>query len=281
MSLANDPTRDPVILSHRIRTHAVKMTSRGKSSHIGSVLSMADILGTLYASVLNIFPDQPDEPDRDRVILSKGHGGAGIYAALAERGFFDVELLKQHYQNGSIFSGHVSHKGVRGVEFSTGSLGHGLGIGTGMALAAKKMDRDWKTYVIMSDGECDEGSIWEAAMFAGFHKLTNLTAVIDYNKIQSLAPVSETLALEPFADKWTAFGWDVVETDGHDHQSLAEALRHRSTDKPTVVIAHTIKGKGVSFMEESVLWHYRSAQGEELEAALQELEMINPEKPDA
>lgn len=183
MSLINDPVRDPVILSHRIREHAVRMTSRGRSSHIGSILSMADILGTLYARVLNVFPDQPAHLDRDRVILSKGHGGAGIYAALAERGFFDIEMLKDHYQNGSIFSGHVSHKGIPGVDVSTGSLGHGLGVATGMALAAKRSGETWRAFVIKSDGECDEGSVWEAALFAGHHQLDNLIALIDYNKI--------------------------------------------------------------------------------------------------
>jgi transketolase len=277
--LTNDPSRDPVILSHRIRRHAVKMTSRGSSSHIGSVLSMADILGTLYARVLNVFPDAPQDPGRDRVILSKGHGGAGIYAALAERGFFPVEWLENHYQNGSIFSGHVSHKGVPGVDLSTGSLGHGLGVAAGMALAAKRSGEAWKAYVIMSDGECDEGSVWEAALFAGFHKLSGLVALIDYNKIQSLAPVADTLELEPFADKWRAFGWHVQEVDGHDHAAIERALGagQRVSDKPNVVICHTTKGKGVSFMENAVLWHYRSAQGEELEAALRELDAADPE----
>jgi transketolase len=283
MTIANDPVRDAVILSHRIRTHAVKMTSRGKSSHIGSILSMADILGTLYARVLNVFPDQPAHPDRDRIILSKGHGGAGIYAALAERGFFDTGLLSDHYQNGSIFSGHVSHKGVPGVDLSTGSLGHGLGVATGMAISAKRSGAQWRCFVVKSDGECDEGSVWEAAMFAGHHKLDNLVALIDYNKIQSLASVSATLALEPFADKWRAFQWDVVEVDGHNHSQI-EAATERGANRsgrPRVVICHTTKGKGISFMENAVLWHYRTAQGDELEAALAELAAIDPERANA
>ena len=281
--LANHPSRDPAVLSHRIRRHAINMTSRGRSSHIGSVLSMADILGTLYARILNVFPEEPEHPARDRVILSKGHGGAGIYAALAERGFFPVERLADHYQNGSIFSGHVSHKGVPGVDLSTGSLGHGLGIGAGMALAGSLGEETWNVYVIMSDGECDEGSVWEAALFAGFHKLSRLVALIDYNKIQSLGPVAETIALEPFADKWTAFGWSVQEVDGHDHGAIEQALHANAlaTDKPNVVICHTVKGKGVSFMENTVLWHYRTAQGEELDAALGELEACDPENAGA
>lgn len=281
--LRNDPVRDPVILSHRIRTHAVRMTSRGKSSHVGSILSMADILGVLYARVLNVDPAEPASPTRDRVVLSKGHGGAGIYAALAERGFFDREKLVDHYQNGSIFSGHVSHKGVPGVDLSTGSLGHGLGVATGMALAARRGGESWRAFVVMSDGECDEGSVWEAVLFAAHHKLSNLVAVVDYNKIQSLAPVADTLALEPFADKWRAFGWGVAEVDGHDHAALERTLSilPLEADKPSVVIAHTVKGKGVSFMENTVLWHYRTAQGEELENALAELALIDPERRDA
>jgi transketolase len=277
--LSNDPPwRDPKILAHRIRRHAVMMTSRGQSSHVGSVLSMADILAVLYGRVLNVDPSQPKWDQRDRVILSKGHGGAGIYAALAERGFFPVERLKEHYQNGSIFSGHVSHKGVPGVDLSTGSLGHGLGVGAGMALAAQRGGEAWRVFVVMSDGECDEGSIWEAAMFAGHHQLANLTAMIDYNHIQSLASVADTLALEPFADKWRAFGWDAVEVDGHDHAALEQAISaQRTADKPRVVIAHTTKGKGVSFMESQVLWHYRSPQGDELAAALAELDAADPE----
>jgi transketolase len=277
------PALDPVVLAHRIRKHSLEMTSRGGSSHIGSVLSMADILAVLYARILNIDPENPGDQRRDRVILSKGHGGAGIYAALAERGFFGTERLREHYQNGSVFSGHVSHKGVPGVDFSTGSLGHGLGVATGMALAARRMKQDWRAFVVMSDGECDEGSVWEAAMFAGHHKLSNLIAVIDYNKIQSLAPVAETIALEPFADKWRAFGWAVEEADGHDVHALEAALRSapNGDGNPTVVIAHTIKGKGVSFMENSVLWHYRTARGEELEAARRELLQADPELPHA
>ncbi len=279
--LANDPPwANPDILAHRIRRHAIRMTSLGKSSHVGSVLSMADILAVLYGRVLNVDPMRPAWEKRDRVILSKGHGGAGIYAALAERGFFPVERLREHYQNGSVFSGHVSHKGVPGVDVSTGALGHGLGIGAGMAIAARRGGESWRVYVIMSDGECDEGSVWEAAMFAGHHKLVNLTAVIDYNHIQSLASISDTLELEPFADKWRAFGWDPVEVNGHDCAALEDALSRERGDRPRVVIAHTTKGKGVSFMENQVLWHYRSPQDDELANALAELDASDPELKD-
>lgn len=250
------------------------MTSRGGSSHIASGLSIADILAVLYSRILRISPSAPQQADRDRFILSKGHAGAAVYAALAETGFFPVSKLETHYQDGSDLSGHVSHKGVAGVEFSTGSLGHGLGVGVGMALAAKMDGNSFRTFVLLSDGECDEGSNWEAILFAAHHKLDNLVAIIDYNKIQSLALVEETLRLEPFADKWRSFGWHVVEVDGHDHDAVATVLGAipAKVGYPTVVLAHTTKGKGVSFMENSVLWHYRTARGEEFEKALAELE---------
>jgi len=253
-------------LALKIRRHAIEMTHLGKSSHIGAVLSIADILAVLYGGVLNVRPAFPKWKYRDRFILSKGHAGAGIYAVLAEAGFFSVDRLKSHCQNGSLLSGHVSHKGIPGVELSTGSLGHGLSVGTGMALAAKFDKKSFRTFVLLSDGECDEGSIWEAALFAGHHKLDNLIAIIDYNKIQSLGTVQDTLDLEPFADKWRAFGWSVASIDGHDHNSLKKVLTSlplEKSGKPNCIIANTVKGKGVSFMENKVLWHYRSPQGSE------------------
>lgn len=260
-------------LAAAIRRHAVNMTSSGQSSHVGAVLSMADSLAVLYGAVLNVDPENPGWDQRDRFILSKGHAGAGVYAVLAERGFFSTEMLSQHYQNGSVLSGHVSHKGVPGVEFSTGSLGHGLGVGVGMAYAAKVDEKSHRVFVLMSDGECDEGSNWEAALFAAHHRLDNLRVVIDYNKIQSIKSVADTLALEPFADKWRAFGWMVDEVDGHDHEALHAAFdKAADVDRPCCLIAHTIKGKGISFMENQVLWHYRSPQGDEYEAAIRELD---------
>ncbi|WP_298600811.1 transketolase [uncultured Sphingorhabdus sp.] len=264
---------DTSAMALAIRRHAVDMTHLGKSSHVGSVLSLADILAVLYGDIMHLNPADPRWIDRDRFILSKGHAGAGVYAALAERGFLPREQLKTHYQNGSKLSGHVSHKGVPGVEFSTGSLGHGLGVGSGMALAAKRAGRANRVFVVLSDGECDEGSNWEAIMFAAHHKLDNLIVAVDYNKIQSLDSVANTLALEPFADKWRAFGWHVAEVDGHDHAALSAALAVEAGERgqPSVVICHTTKGKGVSFMENAVLWHYRTPQGEEYSAACAEL----------
>lgn len=264
---------DSTELASRVRLHALRMTSGGGSAHIGSVLSMADILAVLYSDILRVDPKNPKWSARDRFILSKGHAGAGVYAVLAERGFFPVEKLTTHYRDGSDLSGHVSHKGVPGVELSTGSLGHGLPVGVGMAYAGKLDKASHRVFVLLSDGECDEGSNWEAILFAAHHRLDNLVAIVDYNKVQSLKPVAETLGLEPFTDKWRSFGWTVLEVDGHNHDEIRSALQvlPRETAKPTCVIAHTVKGKGVSFMEHSVLWHYRTAKGDEFDAAEQEL----------
>lgn len=264
---------DTVALAARIRKHGLRMTSTGGSAHVGSVLSMADIMAVLYGRIMRVDPRNPKWIDRDRFILSKGHAGAGVYATLAECGFFPVEKLKTHFQDGSDLSGHVSHKGIPGVELSTGSLGHGLPVGTGMALSAKLDGRANRVYVLLSDGECDEGSNWEAILFAAHHQLDNLCVIVDFNKIQSLKTVAETLDLEPFADKWRAFRWNVLEADGHDHAQLTASLEAAANHggAPTVVLAHTVKGKGVPFMEHSVLWHYRTARGDEFDAALEAL----------
>ena len=264
---------DTVAFAKKIRLHALRMTSLGGSSHIGSILSMTDLVAVLYGAILRVDSQNPKWPGRDRFILSKGHAGAGVYAALAEKGFFDVKTLDKHYQDGSILSGHISHKGVPGVELSTGSLGHGLSGGAGMAYGAKLDQQRHRIFVLMSDGECDEGSNWEAILFAAHHGLDNLIAIVDYNKLQSIGLVSETLGLEPFADKWRSFGWSVREIDGHNHTEINETLANLPLDieKPSCIIAHTTKGKGVSFMENSVLWHYRTARGDEYTAALKEL----------
>ena len=257
-----------------MRIHVLHMTSRGGSSHVGSAFSIVDILAVLYSDIMRYNPKRPDWTERDRFILSKGHAGAAVYATLAEVGYFPVDQLREHYLNGSIFSGHVSHKSIPGVELSTGSLGHGLGVATGMAKALKLAGRNARVFVLLSDGECDEGTVWEAALFAQHHQLDNLVAIIDYNKIQSLGPVAQTLSLEPIRQKWESFNWAVIETNGHDYDQLkaAFACLPLQPGRPTVLIAHTIKGKGVSFMENTVLWHYRTARGEEYNQALRELE---------
>ena len=261
-------------LAKKVRIHALKMANSGGGSHIGSALSIADILAVLYAEILHLDPKNPKLEQRDRFVLSKGHAGAALYATLAETGFFPISKLATHYQDGSDLCGHVSHKGIPGVEVSTGSLGHGLSLATGMALAAKIDQKKHRIFTLLSDGECDEGSTWEAILFANHHNLDNLIAIIDYNKIQSLDMVADTLALEPFADKWRSFGWQVREVDGHNHQQLQSELSSvpLETGSPSVIICHTVKGKGVSFMENTVLWHYRIPKGDEYAAALQELE---------
>ncbi len=259
-------------LANKIRLDVLMMTRNGKSSHIGSVFSIADILAVLYGKFLSLNPNDPKWDGRDRFILSKGHAGAGVYASLAENGFFSKKTLETHYQNGSNLSGHVSHRGVPGVELSTGSLGHGLPVGVGMAKAGQLSGKTYKTIVLCSDGECDEGTTWEAALFAAHHNLKNLILIIDYNKIQSLDLVEKTLSLEPLIDKWVSFGWKVQNINGHNIIDIVEALEEENNmNKPKVIIANTIKGKGVSFMENSVLWHYRSPQGEEYDMALSEL----------
>ena len=261
-------------LARRVRIHCLRMTNSGGGAHIGSTFSCADILSVLYSGILRVDAGNPSWPGRDRFILSKGNVGAALYAVLAEQGFFPLERLSTHYKDGSDLCGHVSHKNVPGVEVSTGSLGHGLSIAAGMAYGALLDQRPHRVFALLSDGECDEGSTWEAILFAAHHHLDNLIAIIDYNKLQSLASVASTLALEPFADKWTSFGWSVSEVDGHDCSALAQILSGlpAKKGKPSCVIAHTIKGKGVSFMENNVLWHYRVAAGAEFTSALSELQ---------
>ena len=263
-------TRD---LARSIRIDALRMVHSARASHIGSALSISDIVAALYGEVLNVDAATPRSEGRDRFVLSKGHACVAIYAALAARGFFPREDLATYGTDHSALMSHISHK-VAGVEFSTGSLGHGLPFGTGKALAAKRRGLPWRTFVLLSDGELGEGSNWEAAMFAAHHRLDNLIAIIDYNKLQSLGSVESTLGLEPLRAKWEAFGWEVRESDGHDLASLTGLLSAAPwhPGRPSVLIAHTTKGKGVSFMEGQVLWHYRNPDSEQLAAAIAELE---------
>ena len=265
-----DECRD---LSRRIRAHILRMTHRAQSSHVGSGLSIADLLAVLYGGILRVNPQRSDWAERDRFILSKGHAAAALYATLAERGFFPTSWLEQYCQDGSPLIGHVSNKEVPGVDVSTGSLGHGLSIACGMAIAGKRDRRRYRVFALLSDGECDEGSTWEAVLFAAHHRLHNLAAIVDYNKIQSLGRVEEVLHLEPLGEKWRAFGWAVREIDGHRFEEIEETLCSVpfEPEKPACVIAHTVKGKGVSFMEDKLLWHYRAPDEGELRRALTEL----------
>jgi transketolase len=263
-----------VAFANRIRRRVLEMICRAKSSHIGSVFSVVDVLAVLYDQILRVDPVRPDWRDRDRFILSKGHACAGLYAALAERGFFPASWLEEFFADGGRLAGHATHWGVPGVEVSSGSLGHGLSLGCGMAVAGKHDGLGYRVFVLLSDGECDEGSTWEAALFAPHHGLDNLVAIVDYNKIQSFGRVADVLNLDPFAAKWESFGWSVCEIDGHDHAQIANSLRGipRSSGRPTCIVAHTVKGKGVSFMEDKVLWHYRCPDAEERRLAFAELE---------
>lgn len=259
-------------VANRLRAHAVRMVYHAHASHVGSCLSIADVVACLYWRSLRIDPEHPDWEERDRLILSKGHAGAIVYAALAERGFFPVSELEVYYDPGSRLIGHISDC-VPGVEYSSGSLGHGLPVGCGIALAAKREQLPFRTVVLCSDGELDEGSNWEAILFAPQHELDNLLLIVDYNKIQSFGLVKDVLDLDPLADKFRAFRWAVREVDGHNIQQLADTFDALpfAPGRPNVVIAHSIKGKGVSFMEDQLAWHYKTPDEEQVEAAMHEL----------
>lgn len=256
--------------SKHLRRLIVRGLEGGNRGHVGSSMSLVEILRVLYDDVLRYRPEDPAWPDRDRLILSKGHGCLALYAMLADKGFFAVEVLDSFCRRDSILGGHPEAAKVPGVEASTGALGHGLSLGVGMALAARARTRDHRIVVVMGDGEIQEGSIWEAAMSASKHRLSNLTAVIDYNKVQSAGPTREILDLEPITDKFRAFGFATVEVDGHDIDALRSVLGRAPVDsaKPTAVIAHTIKGKGIAFAEGDANWHHKSRLPPEITAAL-------------
>ena len=260
---------DATELSKTVRRHVVQMCHDGKSSHVGSCLSVTDIVACVY-SIMKFEPSNPHWSERDFFILSKGHAGAVVYSVLAELGYFSSEKLKEHYQNGSTMSGHVSHVKNPGVEFSTGSLGHGLSVSTGIAHSIKTDGLENRVFCVLSDGEMGEGSNWEALLFAAHHNLDNLTAIIDRNNLQSIKGTEETLALEPLAQKIEAFGWKVLTVDGHDHAKILTAL-NKKVSGPKMILCKTTKGKGVSFMEGSVKWHYASPDAKELAKALDEL----------
>ena len=259
-------------LATKIRMHCLRMTHGGRSGHVGSMLSMADILAVLYEKILRVRPDEPEWAQRDRFVLSKGHGGGAVYAVLAEKGFIPKEWLSTYYKDEGKLSGHISHH-VPGVEFSTGSLGHGLPVAAGMALAARHAGATHRVVCLMSDGDCDEGSTWEAIMFAAQHKFDNLTAIVDYNRVQALGHVEDVIELEPFARKVEAFNWAVREIDGHDYAQIEGALSSLPLEKgkPSFVIARTTKGKGVSWMENTVSCHYGAVNDEQLAKALAEV----------
>ena len=246
--------------SKYLRRLVVRGLEGGERGHIGSSMSLIEIMRVLYDDILRHRPSGPRWPDRDRMILSKGHGCLALYAILADKGYFGLEELDQFCRRDSILGGHPEAGKVPGVEASTGALGHGLSIGVGMALAVRMQKRDARVFVVTGDGEINEGSVWEAAMSAGKHRLSNLTVMVDYNKIQSAGPTREIMDLEPLTDKWRAFGWETVEVDGHDVEALRFVLSDlpRADDKPTAIICHTVKGKGIPFAEHDPNWHHKA-----------------------
>jgi transketolase len=272
LSLNTDIARLDLI-AREIRGMLVEMSHRTGGAHLGSALSCVDILVALFWQKLSIDPDVPDDPLRDRFILSKGHAATALYTTLAKRGFFPMKMLETYACHGSCLPEHPSPQCIPGLEAATGSLGHGLGLGLGMALASRIQGQPYHVYVLMSDGECNEGSVWEAAMFAPAQRIGNVVAIIDFNKWQATGRSREIMALDPLKEKWEAFGWSVHELNGHDLTALSKALKvlPDDSDKPTIIIAHTVKGKGVSFMEDDNNWHYRIPTAEEVVKARKEL----------
>lgn len=259
------------LVSRRIRHRLIRMSHDAQSAHLGGALSCVDLLVALYWEVLKIDPTRPNDPKRDRLIFSKGHAVSALYAALAMRGFFPEQRLETYNQPSSGLPEQPSPGCAPGVEWATGSLGHGLGVGLGMALAANIQKQSYSTYVIMSDGECQEGSVWEAAMLAPRLPIAPLTVLVDFNGWQATGRSREIMQMEPLPAKWEAFGWEASEVDGHDIQAILEALRRPANGKPRAIIARTIKGKGASFIEDDNNWHYRSPSADEVERAAVEL----------
>ena len=248
-------------------------------AHMGTAFSVSDILGTLYfGDVLKYDAKNPHWEDRDKLILSKGHAGVALYAALALAGYFEMNYLKTFCQPESKLGGHPKINEIPGVEASTGALGHGLSFGIGIAYANKVDGKKSHTYVILGDGECQEGSIWEGALSAPTLELDNLTVIVDHNKLQAMDDLENIVHMKPFAEKWKAFGWNAVEIDGHNHKEIKEALHTRQEWKPTLVVANTIKGKGVSFMENVPIWHYRMPNAEELPVLFEDLGFTEEEQ---
>jgi transketolase len=258
-------------LARSVRLSDVQMISRAQLGHIGGDFSVTDILATLYGAVLNVDPNNPTDPERDRFILSKGHCAGALYSTLAHRGFIPLAELETFAQPLSALNGHPNRTKVPGVETNTGPLGHGFPVAVGHAIGAKLQGSQRRTFVVLGDGELQEGSNWEAAMTASHYGLANLTAIVDRNRLQQGARTEETKQLEPLADKWISFGFEVRVVDGHDYAQLLEAFRPSTTGRPVAVIANTIKGKGVSFMEDRVEWHHKVPTAEQVTLAIEEL----------
>ena len=264
MALSTQERQKLQDIARELRLTVIDVMAWSGGAHVGGSLSIIDILTILYFKYLDVNPADPQWDERDRFVLSKGHAAAGLIPVLAKRGFFPEETLKTFNHFGSPFAMHPDSNKVIGCDASAGSLGHGLSMAVGMALGARQRKMPWKTVCLMGDGECCEGSIWEAAMSAPHFKLGNLIGIVDRNRYMIDGETEDVMPLEPFADKWRAFGWDVVEVDGHDFDQLDEALSKAwaATDVPVLILAHTIKGKGVDFMENNVVYHYASADSE-------------------
>jgi transketolase len=258
-------------MARAVRRADLQMINRAKLGHIGGDFSVADILATLYGAVLSIDPANPGDPERDRFVLSKGHCAGALYSTLAYCGFFAESELETFAQPLSALNGHPNRTKVPGVETNTGPLGHGFPVAVGHALAAKLQGSPRRTFVVLGDGELQEGSNWEAAMTASHYGLASLTAIVDRNRLQQGARTEDTKQLEPLADKWSSFGFEVREVDGHDFRQLLQAFEPSTTGRPVAVIANTVKGKGVSFMEDRVEWHHKVPSAEQVHAALEEL----------
>ena len=261
-------------IAYIIRRDAIDAVYSAASGHPGGSLSIAEILAYLYFEEMNIDPKNPGKPDRDRFVLSKGHAAPGLYAALAERGYFPVEELKTLRQIDSVLQGHPDMKHIPGVDMSTGSLGLGISAACGMALAAKQMKQDWRVWTIVGDGESEEGQVWEAAMFAAHYKLDNLCAIIDWNGLQIDGAVKDVMNPTPLDEKFKAFGWHVIMIDAHDLAAIDAAVKEAKATKgqPTAIIAKSVKGKGVSYMENAVNWHGAAPKQEQYEIAVKELD---------
>jgi len=265
------------LLSNELRKRIVETSYRARIPHLGSCLSCLDLLVYLYWEELQINPSKPNEKNRDRFVLSKGHGAPGLFQVLAERGFYSLEKLNDFGKAGSVFHEHPPKPGyIDGVEAATGSLGHGLPMALGMAIAARINNLAYRTYALLSDGECNEGSIWEAAMLAGGQRIDSLTVIIDFNKWQATGRSKEIMALDPLMKKWDSFGWHVQEINGHNFEEIESSLKlaKKEKSKPSAIIANTIKGKGVSFMEDNNNWHYKTPNEKEFKDAIKELEVI-------
>ncbi|RPJ78219.1 MAG: transketolase [Deltaproteobacteria bacterium] len=269
MPLTESEIKDLEKMAHQIRKDIVDVTGWAGGAHIGGALSIVEILVILYFKYLDVDPKQPGLETRDRFVLSKGHGGVGYASVLARKGYFEFALLKEFNKFKSPFGMHLDGNKVKGVDVSTGSLGHGLSMALGLALGARVQKKNWRTYCILGDGECNEGTVWEAAMAASHFKIRNLITFVDRNRLMIDGTTEQIMGLEPFSDKWKAFGWIVREVDGHSFRDLSAAIEYaRTEDKaPVVIIANTVKGKGVDFMENEVKWHYGGLDSDLIEKA--------------